>query len=81
VEWGRASADAVAGALDDLEPTFGAKTDRLLRVLRRYPQLEGLDVVRVAFSDLVVVPSATKTRRDGPPRLFCAFAARRRLRL
>lgn len=62
IEWGRAQ--GVADALcDDLEPTFGAKAERLLRVLRIYPDLRGLDVVRVGFSDLAVVPSPVKNAK------------------
>lgn len=59
IEWGRAQ--GVADALcDDLEPAFGAKAERLLRVLRAYPDLVGLDVVQVGFADLAVVPSPAK---------------------
>lgn len=62
VEWGRAQ--GVAESLcDDLEPTFGAKAERLLQVLRSYPDLRGLDVVRVGFSDVTVVPSPVKNAK------------------
>ncbi|MCG3134794.1 MAG: hypothetical protein HMLKMBBP_02161 [Planctomycetes bacterium] len=51
VEWGRLSHDPG-------EATFGAKTERLLRVLSAHPTLAGIDSVRVAFADAVIVPSA-----------------------
>lgn len=51
VEWGRLSHDPD-------EATFGAKTARLLRVLEAHPSLAGIDTVRVAFADAVVVPAA-----------------------
>lgn len=53
VEWGRARrADPY-----DPEPGFGAKASRLAQALRLFPGLVGLRSVRVAFDDLVVVPS------------------------
>lgn len=54
IEWGRARpADTY-----DPEPLFGAKAARLVQVLRMFPALDGLSTVKVAFSDLVVVPSS-----------------------
>jgi hypothetical protein len=53
VEWGRARASDPY----DPEPLFGAKAARLVQVLRMFPALDGLATVKVAFDDLVVVPS------------------------
>ena len=59
VEWGRLG----AGDPCDAEPPFGAKASRMLQALRMFPRLEGLARVRVAFSDLVVVPSPAPRSR------------------
>jgi len=59
VEWGRAGATHPW----DGEPTFGAKAAHLLRSLRMFPRLQGLSRVRVAFADLVVVPSSAPRRQ------------------
>jgi hypothetical protein len=58
VEWGRVRGREAG----DLESTFGAKAERALRVLRVYPRLEGLSVVRVAFDDVAVVPQSGTAR-------------------
>jgi hypothetical protein len=53
VEWGRAEpADPT-----DAEASFGAKAARVAQALRMFPALAGLRTVKVAFSDLVVVPA------------------------
>ncbi len=51
VEWGRIAQAESAG-----EPTFEVKYAHLCKALGRFPRLEGLATVHVAFRDLVVVP-------------------------
>lgn len=54
VEWGRARRSDPY----DPEPGFGAKASRLAEALRLFPGLAGLKTVKVAFDDLVVVPTS-----------------------
>jgi hypothetical protein len=55
VEWGRAGEREADGH----EMPFDGKASRVLQALRLFPHLEGLRSVRVAFTDLVVVPEAS----------------------
>src|SRR5207247_1417307 len=55
VEWGRAGNRETDGH----EMPFDAKAPRVLQALRLFPHLDGLKSVRVAFTDLVVVPEAS----------------------
>jgi hypothetical protein len=64
IEWGRSRAHPKYGAL---EPAADAKVRGLLRVAARYPELAGIERVRLQFDDpTVVFEEGSTVSRGGP---------------
>jgi hypothetical protein len=64
IEWGRSRAHPKFGAL---EPSADAKVRGLLRVAARYPELAGIERVRLQFADpTVLFEEGSSVSRGGP---------------